>query len=258
MLTVFSTKMANTQLIDILNDIGLTENESRIYFASLSLGPTSILKIAQAAELKRTTVYSVIESLKQKGLMNIQIQGFKKKFVAENPDKLEAILETRRKKLRSALPEFAALYNLQGEESVIKYYEGIESVKGVYESLIRDIKPHEDYLVMGNQDQWLNLDREFLLDFIQRRAKLPIKIRMLMQDTETGREFKKNERNYNSTVRILPEGTKLTTNLVITPQRVLIHQLTAPVIGIVIENKNVIQMHKETYEIVWNASGSSV
>lgn len=245
--------MKNNQLLTILHELGLTENESAVYFAALSSGPTTILKLAQAAELKRTTVYSLIESLKQKGLMNVEIKGFKKKYVAESPSKLDVMLDIRRKKLRDALPEFAALYNLQGGESFIKYYEGIESVKGVYESLIRDIKPHEDYLIMGNVDHWVQADKEFFTDFSFRRAKLPINIRMLVQDTASGHEWKKLEKNLNALAKILPPETKLTTNLVITPQRVLIHQLTAPIVGIVIENKNVIKMHREMYEIMWNS-----
>lgn len=246
--------MKTNQLTAVLQDLGLTENESKVYFSSLSLGPSTILKIAQAAELKRTTVYSVIDALKQKGLMNIQVAGFKKKFVAEDPNKLEAILETRRQRLRDVLPEFSALYSLQGGEAFIKYYEGLESVKGVYEDLIRDIKPHEDYLVMGNVDHWIKLDKEFFSDFSYRRAKLPINIRLLVQDTEIGREWLALEKNFNSKVRLLPKETELTTNLVITPEKVLIHQLTPPVLGIVIENKNVIRMHREMYEIAWGAS----
>mgnify|MGYP001572833139 CR=1 FL=1 len=245
--------MKNNSLIDTLNELGLSKNESNVYFSCLSLGSATIIDIARASELKRTTVYSVIESLKQKGLVNIEINGFKRKFVAEDPQKLEIILETRRKKLREALPEFSALYNLKGGESFIKYYEGLESVKGVYESLIRDIRPHQDYLIIGNQDEWLRLDGEYMSDFMERRAKLPIKIRMLLIESETSKDWKTKERNFNASIKILPKSTKIKTNLVITPQRVLIHQLVQPIIGIVIENKSVIHMHQEMYEIIWNS-----
>lgn len=246
--------MKTNQLTAALKDLGMSENEAKVYFASLSLGPATILKIAQAAELKRTTAYSVIESLKQMGLMNIQVAGFKRKFVAEDPNKLEAILEARKQRLKDVLPEFSALYNLQGGESFIKYYEGLESVKGVYEDLIREIKPHEDYLVIGNVDHWIKLDREFFTDFSYRRAKMPIKIRLLVQDTETGREWLRLEKNFNSNMRLLPAETNLTTNLVITPQKVLIHQLTPPVLGIVIGNRDVIRMHTELFEVIWKGA----
>src|SRR3989338_6121463 len=113
--------MKNTKLIELLEELGLSENESKVYFASLSLGPATIIRIANTAEIKRTTVYSVVEALKQKGLINLEIKGFKKLYAAENPEKLETILEVKRNKLKAMLPEFAGLYNLKGGESFIKY-----------------------------------------------------------------------------------------------------------------------------------------
>jgi len=239
--------------VESLKDLGLEENEAKIYFASLSIGPSTIQKIANTAGIKRTTVYDLVSSLKQKGLMNIEVQGLKKKYTAEDPHKLESIIEARKLRFQSLLPEFSALYNLQGGESFIKYYEGVEAVKGVYESLIRDIKPNEDYLVLANPSDWLNLDSEFFLDFLHRRAKLPIKIRMMFQECELGHKWKKMEKNFNSKVKMLPKEAAFKTNLILTPQRILLHQLTPPVIGIVIENKSVIQLHKEMYEIIWNS-----
>jgi sugar-specific transcriptional regulator TrmB len=245
--------MKDQKLLETLKEMGLSEHEAAVYFASLSLGSATILKIAEASEVKRTTVYSVIESLEYKGLMNVEIKGLKKLYVPAAPEKLESILEARKDRFRNLLPEFSALYNLQGGESFIKYYQGLESVKSIYESLIRDIKPHEDYLIVSDQQRWQDADKEYFLDFTKRRAKLPINIRLLLQDSPAAREAKKFEKNYNEKVKILPAGTNLTTNLVVTPQRALIHQLVPPILGIVIENKSVIQMHKEMFEIIWRS-----
>ncbi len=245
--------MQHHQLVATLKDLGLTENEARVYFAALSLGPATILKIATAAEIKRTTVYSVIQWLQHKGLMTIEVKGFKKLFVAERPEKLETMIEERRERFKKAFPELSALYNLKGGEGFIKYYEGLAGIKSVYEGLIRDVHPHEDYLVITDQKRWLNLDQEYFLDFSRRRAKLPIAIRMLMQDTDVARDFKTKEKNYNSHIKILPKNTTLTTNLVVIPRRVVIHQLTPPILAIVIENKSVVQMHRELFEIIWRS-----
>lgn len=243
----------NNKLFTILTDLGLSDNEAKVYFAMLSLGPSTILKIAQAAEIKRTTAYSVIESLKQKGLANIEVKGFKKLFTAQNPETLDSIIETRKQKLQAAMPEFSSLYNLKGGESFIKYYEGLESVKTIYENLIKDIKPHEDYLIISDQQKWSELDPKYFQNFIERRAKLNINIRLLLTDSPAARGGKKYEKNYNEKIKIFPPDTSLTTNLVVTPQRVLIHQLVLPIIAIVIENKSIIKMHQEFFEIMWDS-----
>ncbi|MSU75310.1 MAG: hypothetical protein EXS55_02245 [Candidatus Magasanikbacteria bacterium] len=245
--------MKTNPLLKTLTTLGLTDHESAVYLAALSLGPSTILKIAQAAEIKRTTVYSVVEALKQKGLIIIEVRGFKTKFVAENPEKLETILDNRQALLAKTMPEFAGLYNLKGAESSIKYYEGLNGIKSVYENLLVDVRPKEDYLIISHQAQWLNLDPDFFLDFTKRRAKLNIKIRLLLQDSPPAREHQRLQKIFNEHIKILPPGTSLNTNLVIIPRRVVIHQLVPPINAIVIENPSVIRMHREMFEIMWRS-----
>src|SRR4051812_34988946 len=106
--------MKNDLFLQSLNNLGLSDHEARVYFASLFLGASTVQKIANAAEIKRTTVYSVVQSLQSKGLMMIEIKGLKKMYTAENPEKLETLLEHRREQFKNLLPEFSALYNLKG------------------------------------------------------------------------------------------------------------------------------------------------
>lgn len=239
------------KIIKTLEDMGLSENESRVYIASLSLGPSTVQNIAKAAEIKRTTVYTLIESLQKKGLMNIDIAGFKKIYNAASPEQLESVIDQKRENFKKQLPDLLSLYNLKGGESFIKYYEGKEAVMSVYENILKDIKPHERYMVVANAEKVFDIYGKRFNQFVERRAKLNLDIQMIFQDSAWSREYKKYERNYNCSVRFLPKETDLVTNLVVTPQRVLIHQLNPPIIGIVIENKSVIQMHQEIFEILW-------
>ena len=70
--------MADTKLLATLKDMGLSDNEASVYLSSLSLGPSTIQRIANNAKVKRTTVYTTIDTLKQKGLMNIEVKNKKK------------------------------------------------------------------------------------------------------------------------------------------------------------------------------------
>lgn len=243
----------NEQFLKPLTDTGLTEHDARVYLTALSLGPTTILKISRESGVKRTTIYSVVESLKQKGLISIEPRGFKQVYVAEDPTKLESVLESRKQVLHGKLPELSALYNLHGGESVVKYYEGLESVKNVYESMLRDIRPREDYLVITDNERWYNLDPDYFEKFLQKRARFNINIRVLLQNSVAGRRHKQMERVYNEKVKLLPPDVKLTTNLVLIPRRLMLHQLIPPVTAIVIENQSAIKMHQDFFEIMWGA-----
>ena len=249
--------MENKKLETILTNLGLNDKEANIYLSCLSLGPTTILKIARSSGLKRTSIYSIIESLKSKGLVNIQIKGWKKLFIAESPEKLENIIENSRLEFKNHLPDFLSLYNLKESESFIRYYEGKEAVRSVYGNLLKGLRPHDDYMVIADQEKWFESDEKYFSKFIEKRAKLNIHIRLLLQDSKSAREFKKIEKNFNEKIKILPRGKTFNTNLMITPEKSVIHQLTTPISAMVIENKNIARMHKEIFEMLWKTIGNS-
>lgn len=237
------------------NDLGLSENEAGVYLSALSLGPTTMLKISRCAEIKRSTVYSTIESLKQKGLMSVEIRGLKNVYVAQSPEKLEVLLENRKREFRNMLPEFLSLYNLKETESTIKYYEGMNALQDIYYDTLKEIKPREDYLVITNQEKWYNLDPKFSQDYIEKRAKLPINTRLLFQDSAIAREHKNFEKNFNEKIKILPEGTMLDVDTIILPHKIIITQTRAPITILTIENQSIVNMQKTMFEIIWKSLG---
>lgn len=245
--------MGNSKLKKILIDLGLTENETNAYLSSLSLGPSSILAISRAAQMNRTTLYAVIESLKQKGLMNVEVRGLKKLFVAENPEQLKVILENKKEQLELVLPDFSALYSLRGEDSTIKYYEGLSAVKNVYENILKDILPQEGYLAISDTKKLLSLDAAFFNAYFKKRSKSPISTKLLLQWSEIAEHRKKFENNFNEKIKILPKGTKLVTNLMITPRYIVIHQLTPPISATLIKSPGAVQMGQQLFNIIWNS-----
>ena len=246
-------QISRNKLLSALINIGLSEKEAQVYMAAMSLGPSSVAGIASASGIKRTTVYSIFQELSRKGLMREEIKGWKAFYVAESPEKLETIVDQMREEVKKNMPEFTAMFNLHSSGAFIKYYEGIESVKGVYNGLLKEIKAHEDYLVIGDTRQWLDQDHEFFMDFTRRRAKLNINIRILIQESEVAREHKKMEKAFNETIKIMPPDSKLTTNMVIIPHKVVINQLTPPILAMVIENDSMVQMNRELFEIIWKS-----
>ena len=245
--------LSRENLIETLKSFGLSDKEAKVYLASLDLGPSAVLKIANFSNLKRATVYVIIDSLSKKGLMSIEVRGFKKIYKAESPDRLEAILNNRKEELLKTLPALNEIYSKEKSDSFIRYYEGLNAIKLAYEELLDIVKPGDYYLVIGNQEDWFYSDQKFFLKFMEKRAKLGADLRLLLEDAPITREHKKHQQNWKEKVKILPQGTTITANLVITPKRLIIHSLTGPMIAIVIENSNVSKTNKEMFEIIWRA-----
>ena len=120
-------------LKDELIEFGLDEKEAQLYLALLELGEASVLNIARKSGLKRTSVYHLLESLKNRGFVGITSQKKKRYYFAQNPKKLESELEERQITLKKMMPELLSLANLIDKKPKIQFFEGVGGIKTVLE-----------------------------------------------------------------------------------------------------------------------------
>lgn len=249
--TKYQSMEKNLKIQSVLEGLGLNDVESKVYISMLSLGPATVLSISRASETKRTTIYGVLESLNRKGLARTEVKGLKKLYVAEHPKKLENMLELKRTELQSLLPQLESMYNLQAEGSFIKYYEGTESIRNVYFDLLESLEHNDEFLVIGDPDLWETVNKNFATEFIKRRNKKKLQIRMILSDSELAHKYKEFERNFQEEIKFLLPESKIETNVVITPRRLVIQQMYAPVLAVTIENKSLIHLHRELFNVMW-------
>lgn len=241
------------KIVELLRQIGLSQNEACVYFALLSAGPSPVLKIAKASGVKRTTVYPVLESLQEQGIVRSESTGLKQKFVAEDPSKLEFVLDSRHNALKKHIPDLRSLYISDDSATSVKQYTGLRAIKGVYEDILHNFKTNDYCLVIGNVERWQSLDENFFMNHIEKRAELGVKTRLLFQDSEKAQWRKKFAKNFNEQVKILPPSTELDTHLMLTPQKLVIFQLNEPLVAFVIENKATMKMQKQLFEVIWDS-----
>jgi sugar-specific transcriptional regulator TrmB len=246
--------MSDEKTKKILSEIGLSDNEATIYLAALKSGPTTALYLSKASGIKRTTVYAALESLRERGLVHTQTKGFKRLFAPENPEKLESVLENRKRLLRGVLPELSALYfKLESDEGFIRHYKGLSGIKRVYDQLLKELKPKDFYLVISDQQKWISRDPKYFERFKQERAKMDLSIRLILQDSPSARSNKPIQSRYNEQIKILPRKYELASNMVIVPHKVIMVQTVEPIMALVIENKSVVQMNKALFEMLWES-----
>lgn len=245
--------MKKASLIDILTSIGLTLEEATLYLAMLASGPSSVLRLARASGLKRSSIYGYLEKLQQLGVARVDIKGFKKSYVAEHLEKLSLILRHREELLQKHLPDFEGIYQHHSALSFIKYYEGINAVRQVYEDLLDSLSYKDEYLAFSNQERWLALDESYFKKYQARREKKRLRSRLLLQQGTSATYTKQYEKNIGAEVRLLPAEVDLDTNLIITKDKVIIHDLRTPTTIVVIENERVVRMNKAMFEMTWQS-----
>ncbi|HBU07583.1 MAG TPA: hypothetical protein DEB09_05920 [Candidatus Magasanikbacteria bacterium] len=125
--------------LEKLIDLGLQENEAKIYLALLELGKGNVTEISRRAGLNRTTGYDILERLGLHGMVNRARVGSKKIiYVAEPPSHLRQYLEDKKRamerrmeELNDLLPDLQSLYKTD-IKPVIKFAEGTSEMQKLY------------------------------------------------------------------------------------------------------------------------------
>lgn len=131
-------------MMEKLRQLGLSENEAKVYLASLELGQANVQEIAKKAGINRPTSYFVIENLMKKGLLSSFHKEKKQYFTAADPDRLFDILEKekiaaeeKKEELTKILPELHSLFRKTGRP-VVRYYEGKEGISAMVREFLEE------------------------------------------------------------------------------------------------------------------------
>ncbi len=149
--------------IKYLQDIGMNANEAKTYLAILELGDALMSQIVKKTKIKRTTLYDVVKSLQDKGLISMTRKNKRGLYVAENPNKILEQLENRKNNFESMLPELLSISNSIGTKPKIRYFEGLEGIKEVYKDILRF--PHETIRAWAPEVLVEGLGSDFFEDF---------------------------------------------------------------------------------------------
>lgn len=244
--------MHKKSVINKLKKVGISAKESKIYITLLEIGPSSVLQISRSVDIPRSSIYPIIESLSQKGLIRVEMSGMKDLFAAESPQILRNCLEQQQKALDLAIPELENLRHQETSKNTIKFYQGKAAMKSAYENLLQSLKPSSDYLVFGNLQAWHDTDPENFTAWPKKRQKIIKTGRSIYFDSPLARDYQSRQNQLNTNVKILPEKKDFEVIKVITSEFIFIHKTGKPNLVIMLENPEVVKMYREMFEIIWD------
>jgi sugar-specific transcriptional regulator TrmB len=129
-----------------LQEIGLSDKEASVYIALLSVDNDSVLDLASKTKINRTTIYPILESLAQKGLISEVKLDKKVRFQAEPPERLSTfvekqklLFEERSERIKDIIPRLKAIQRESGEKPVVKIYDGKEGALSAVEEIFNSM-----------------------------------------------------------------------------------------------------------------------
>lgn len=112
--------------------LGFNENKQKTYLSLLSLGQASAREISDDSGVERTTVYKIVEELLKENLVET-VPGKINHYVAVNPTQLIEIQNENKKTAEALLPELLGILKAGTVKPKMKFYEGEDGVKKVFE-----------------------------------------------------------------------------------------------------------------------------
>jgi len=237
-----------------LISIGLSKNEARSYLALLELGKGTVSEITRKANLNRTTGYDVLDGLVHRGLASVSGKEPKQEYVAESPDKIEALLKHQLKEteehlseIKSVIPELKSLHNVAGRPRV-RFYEGMEGMIEVYNDTLTSHEPIRAYATVDDMHRALP---NYFPEYYKKRAGKGIAIRAIVPKTEIGKERASHDKEeMRETALIPPDKYYFSPEINIYDNKVMIASWREK-LGIIIESAEIADAMKKIYELAW-------
>lgn len=236
-----------------LEKLNLTKREANVYVELLELGETTIEQISRKSKIKRTTVYDVIEMLKEKGLIGTTKRKKRTLYYAEDPRILENQLEEKKIVLNSLLPQLLSMANFIDKKPSIKYFEGIEGIKNVYQDTLN--YPGQEILMWGTADVFKYFDEEYMWNYyLNKRIENKIWLRGIGQNLEIVRNIKSKDKEQLRETRLCNSDElffEVEINLY-GKKKIGIMSFKEQ-IGLIIESEKIYNTLKSIFEINWKA-----
>src|SRR3989344_439600 len=231
-------------LVDDLKEVGMSENEAKVYIALLELGRSTTGPLIKKTGMYRVMVYDTL-------------QKNRKHFEAEDPRQILELVKSKEEIAKTAVENLSKIQTILPLEKGAFVYEGWNGIKAAHENYIKEMKEHGggEYVSVGaSREMHKKLDA-FFNYFHERRSKMGIPGKIL---------FNANNRRFGSTKRqYKPVHVKFMPVRIITPSWIstykdmtLIGVAEDSPMAIFIKNESVAKSYRQYFYFMWEQSTS--
>lgn len=251
---ILAVENQTEKLTNILLSFDLSKKEAAVYLAILSLGRGTVSQISRKANINRTTGYDILAHLVAKGLVSVSGKEPKQEYIAESPDSLIKLLDARLKRTeddietaQAYIPELKSIHKV-GDRPQVKFYEGKEGLKHVYEDTLTAT---EHIRVYGSYEDAHQALQSYFPSYYKRRADNGIWVRGIAPKTDLTMERLKHTSKEKRELALVPPNTFTPhPEIDIYDNKVMIASWREK-LGIIIESAEIADAMKKIFELAW-------
>lgn len=241
----------------ILEEIGLTDSEIKVYLALLELGSSKKGAIVKKAGITSSKIYEVTDKLIEKGLASYVMKDNVKYFNAAPPSRIKNYLKEKESKIKEQeedfdkiLPTLELKQKLAEKETDAEVYRGWKGLQTVYNDLLDSLKPGDEFYIFGaSRGIDAKKVKTFYSRFNEKVIKNKIKAHIIFNENARG-NIPNAERA--GKVRYLNQTTP--SEIVIYKNKTAVVLLEKDPLTILIRGESVAKSFKAYFDVMWIAA----
>ncbi|MGK0209258.1 MAG: sugar-specific transcriptional regulator TrmB [Patescibacteria group bacterium] len=246
---------------NILQEIGLTENETKVYIALNQIGQSTVGKIVAKSKINNSKVYIILDKLIDKGLVSHININKVKNFKAADPIKILTLLEEKKmqikeqeEKIKDILPQLVQAQMASQKEREIEVYEGFQGLKTLREESLKLLTSKDDLLILGGSKFSTSKYEHYWENYHTRRIVKKIPCKYLLYEETREVEGKKRSKWKHTKVKYLKQETKNPARIDIYLDYVVIAIDAESPFAISVKSKQISDSFRNHFEEIWKQS----
>ncbi len=219
-----------------------------MYLACLELGGATVQEIAEKSGVKRTSIYNFLEDMKAKGFITEVRHDKKILLIPEEPQVLLNKAEDQRKQLESVLPELMSIYNRPGKKPAVRFYQGVEGLKRVYEDTLAT--GETIYEISDYERMFAAVEGDWMWKYPKRRAEKGIRAFSIAKEGPQAEAVREKDAKQLRETRFVSD-VSFETEINIYGDKVAMLSFRRPYAAVIIEDKAIAQTLRSMWKIIW-------
>jgi len=236
----------------ILEDLGLTNAEIKVYLALLELGQSAAGPIIEKSKLQSSVVYMTFQKLLDKGFLSTIKEGKRTYYQASDPKHILEYINEKKERFESLLPELLIRQSLSKDKPSMALFQGIRGVKELLLELL-DAGGSEHH-TFGSSVKSLMISDQWWVSYHKKRAQKGIFAKLVFNESLKSWNAAKKYNNEHVEVRYPKAGFEPLTETIIRNDKIGIIIWTDKPIGILIHNKEAADSYDKYWKILWDAA----
>lgn len=245
--------ITNKELLKKLEELGLSEKESRVYLALLPRQDTGTSNLIRATGLHGQFVYQALARLEELGLAKHVIQNGRKKFSASSPARLLSLVEEKKLSAQSVVRQLETMFAGKHEQS-FEVYQGQSAFVAHEFELLRSMPEDGVICVLGGGgDKYVGLIGEEIDEYERLRIEKRVTVRYISTAGDHAYlRVMAQARSYFE-YRVLPQAAPgVDTDIL--ADKVVFQLYGNPVVSFTFTNKEIADGYRRFFEVLWNLS----